>query len=60
VREAIAILDKFRKATGLQLNKNKTIGLVTNKSLNTKDIWDIQWHTEQIDPLNITIGPPKQ
>jgi len=44
VREAISILDKFRKASGLQLNKNKTIGLTTNKSLNTKDIWDIQYY----------------
>ena len=55
VREAISILDKFRKASGLQLNTNKTIGLATNKSPNTKDIWDIQWHMEKIDPLNIVL-----
>jgi len=52
------ILNKYHKASGLQINEKKTARLAINKITSETHLWDISWKTQKIEPLNITIGPP--
>lgn len=60
VNEALNMVNLFGKASGLTLNQSKTKGLTINPSAFDSSLpTNINWTSEAIQPLNITIGPPR-
>jgi len=58
LKEALKTITLFQKASGLKLNPTKTTGVAINKRLDITTDYNIQWHPDCINPLNITIDSP--
>ena len=54
------LFSQFHQISGLEINKNKSVGLTTSKKNNKlSTLWNINWEDTFIEPLNISIGPQK-
>jgi len=53
------LFSQFHQISFLEINKNKSVGLTTNKQKKLSTLWNINWEDLFIEPLNIHIGPPK-